>query len=736
MRPDFAALIALSLSFCAHAGDSAPARDGLDPLGRVHLAIGIPDSVDTLKTFVEAEGGFSPGFATYGIAFWLHDPTSGTLTAPTMAGVAVERGLVGDGLLIPWSAWTAGDLAVRSEVCQVQRASPAGDIQVVAARVHLANRGAVPRTVALYAALRGLGPAGGSVGRIAAAAEGDALLVDDHPAIIAGQRSTAGVAATDSVGAAARAGSLPAEASARSPTGQCSGVLRHELTIAAGATQVLSFVCPVLPGRRAVGHDWQPGGKDNYKENAKPNPATGGRLQGDPGLEWYRAVKADALFAEATAFWKGLAKRVTLTVPDPRWAQAWTALVGHTAMFLNEGAPDVAVINYTTFNRDAVYNIAVLENAGVMDLATRAVDYLLAHPFNGRPYPEADNPGQVLWIAGQHYQFTRDQAWLTQAFPRVRKLAGMITWYRGTPPPHHVSMDGDFGAEVPAAKRHAFVLGRCDGNHPEYTEAFDIAGMRAAADLAEAAGHAAEATTWRALAGTLFEQYDRRFGAKLARDYGSYSVQWPCRLYPLDAGKGREQFRNIAAQKPGGWRYFPPAVAHQGLYAGNRAAGGGTVKLHLDQAQMQDWYVLDEGGDSGVGGWANARTTWKAAVAMPHGWAIAEVALLMRDCLAFEDDGRLVVLAGVAAEWFKDPVGMTLANFPTRHGVLDLRYAPAAGGAVLDLGGVKPPAGVTLRWPATLPASFVADGTPVTAEANGDVVLPVGTKRVAITFAP
>lgn len=34
---------------------------GLDPLGKVHIPIGIANSLDTLKTFVEAEGNFSPG---------------------------------------------------------------------------------------------------------------------------------------------------------------------------------------------------------------------------------------------------------------------------------------------------------------------------------------------------------------------------------------------------------------------------------------------------------------------------------------------------------------------------------------------------------------------------------------------------------------------------------------------------------------------------------------------------
>jgi len=64
-----------------------PALRELDPRGQIHLPIGIANTVDTLKTFVEAEGCFSPGFGSYGIYFWLYDRERGKLVSPTMSGV-------------------------------------------------------------------------------------------------------------------------------------------------------------------------------------------------------------------------------------------------------------------------------------------------------------------------------------------------------------------------------------------------------------------------------------------------------------------------------------------------------------------------------------------------------------------------------------------------------------------------------------------------------------------------
>ena len=114
-------------------------RGGLDARGKIHIPIGIADTLDTLKTFVEAEGNFSPGVGSHGIYFWAYDKKTGTLTAPTMDGVPCEHGLAPGGLLIPWSKWEAGDIVVRTEVCHVRRDSNVGQVHVVGARAILTN---------------------------------------------------------------------------------------------------------------------------------------------------------------------------------------------------------------------------------------------------------------------------------------------------------------------------------------------------------------------------------------------------------------------------------------------------------------------------------------------------------------------------------------------------------------------------------------------------------------------
>jgi len=710
----------------------------LDPLGKVHIPIGIANSLDTLKTFVEAEGNFSPGVGSYGVYFWIFDKAAGRLVAPTMDGVNCEHGLADGRYLIPWAKWSAGDIIVKTEICQFKRRYSEQEISVVGARVTLNNTSNETRDVGFYVALRPLGPAGFDVKKLTVSRESDALFVDDHVAIVAKEKpSKAGVLSTDTISELALVGRMADQKQANSQAGDCSGVLYYDLRLSPGSNKTLGFVCPVLPGRRAVGHQWDGVSEWAQFDLAQLNPSSGGTLQPDPGLEYYREINVSSLFAEATEYWKRLTEKIDIDLPDERWEGAFAAIIAHAAMEMNEGAPDVAVVNYNVFNRDGVYVANIFQKSGNIDLAVEAIDYFTKHPFNGRSYPEADNPGQILWAMGQQWQFTQDKEWAQRIYPSARKIAEMIEYYRTTSGPHCVRMDSlDFGPALPEEKRRELKPGRCDGNHPEYTEAFDIAGLYGAAILADAIGESAEAAGWRTLAERLLETYDEKFGRNLGNQYGSYSVLWPCRLYPPDSGGAHEQFREIGGQEPGGWRYFALAKAHQGLLAGNRQAGYITLQRHLDHEQMRGWYAFDEGGKSGSGGWDRVRTTWNGNVAMPHGWAIAEFWLLMRDCLAFENDRHLVLLSGVPSAWFSHQDGIRIEGLPTYFGKLNLLWKPTQSGATLSLDGTaKPPKGFLLRLPKSLGAKVTVNSQMISTLLDGEFILPPETVEVRVTYS-
>ena len=70
----------------------------------------------------------------------------------------------------------------------------------------------------------------------------------------------------------------------------------------------------------------------------------------------------------------------------------------------------------------------------------------------------------------------RNREWLGGIYPQAKQLAELIHYYRTGSGPYWVEMDGlAFGGWLPEARRRRLEPGRCDGFHPEYTEAFDLA---------------------------------------------------------------------------------------------------------------------------------------------------------------------------------------------------------------------------------------------------------------------
>jgi hypothetical protein len=717
-------------------------RNPLDPRGKVHIPIGVANTVDTLKTFVEAEGNFSPGFGSYGVYFWVWDHQTNRLFAPTMDDVPCEHGFAPGGLLIPWSRWKAAETEVTTEVCEVKYPSPAGNLFAVGSRATLKNRASEERKLSFYIAVRPLGAAGFAINEIGTTKR--QIDVDGIVAVWASEDATSQLALpSDTVSAAVMAG-MPASgptfaASASSTNKDASGALRFDITLPANGSKVLTFVCPVLPGRNAVGHAWDGASAWAQLDVATLNPTNAPEklLQPDPGEAWWASLDANKLFAMAEVYWRGISQRSTLKLPDTRWSESFAAIVAHTTLCMNQGAPDVAVVNYNVFNRDAVYLANVYQKSGNSDLSELAIEHFLNHPFNGRVQPEADNPGQILWIMGEHFKFTRDLDWLRRNYHRANKLASMIAYYRTQPEPHWVSdVSLEFGDKLPANARKQLKPGICDGFHPEYTEAFDIAGIRSLMGLSDTIGNDNDSDS-KKLSQPLFGIYTNKFETNLANGYGSYGVLWPTRLYPLENSPANDQFKGIGAQQPTGWRYFPLAKAHQGLLAGNRAAAAETLNAYLSHPQMRGWYALDEGGDSGPGGWNRVRTTWrqgKTSDAMPHGWSSAEFFLLLRDALMFEDGEKLILFAGIPADWFTNPAGILIRDLPTHFGRCTVEYSFNGKGASLMLTGVKPSGGVVLRLPPGEKTKVTVAGAAIERNTNGDFVLPGSFGKVEIGF--
>ncbi len=314
----------------------------LDPRGEIHIPIGIADSLDGLKTVVEPEGVFSPGFASYGIYCWVYDRDEERLYAPTMDDVPVAYGLGAGGTLIPWASWTAGAIQVKTELCATMIGVDAGNAHFTVSRITLTNDSSNTSTVSLYLALRALGPAGGDVPELEVNADGMSLLVDGRLALISvAKPERAGVCAGDFIGEYALQGVMPELTHVLSGDNDCSGALRFSYQLPPGAEHTVEFICPVQPGLRISGQQ-----------------------QPLPPLATYTHYPVRLIFSAVNMYWNALAGLVKLELPDPRWGESFTAIAAHI---------DMGLATHT----DATI-IKVLQQSGQVELADEANNRLVS----------------------------------------------------------------------------------------------------------------------------------------------------------------------------------------------------------------------------------------------------------------------------------------------------------------------------------------------------------------------
>jgi hypothetical protein len=140
------------------------------------------------------------------------------------------------------------------------------------------------------------------------------------------------------------------------------------------------------------------------------------------------------------------------------------------------------------------------------------------------------------------------------------------------------------------------------------------------------------------------------------------------------------------------WPYGGLELAHDFLFLGMQPQLQQVLGYTLAHQTAPGLFAWAEGVDP-KGGFGEGD--------MPHGWAAAELVNLVHDMLAYEQDGQLIVGAGVPPEWKGKP--FSAHGLPTQFGNLDLDVS--ADGAV-RVSGVTPPKGAVLRFP--FPAHLAA----------------------------
>jgi len=205
------------------------------------------------------------------------------------------------------------------------------------------------------------------------------------------------------------------------------------------------------------------------------------------------AQSFDTRLAETRQFWRQkLAPAGRWHLPEPRIDEMVRAGLLHLDLITYGLEPDGPLIptigDYTAIGSESSPIIQFMDSMGWHDTARRAIGYFLEKQhddgfmqnFNGYML----ETGAVLWTMGEHYRYTRDEAWLREVKPRMLKACRYLQAWRarnqnGTKGDGYGMLDGK--TADPEDPYRSFML-----NGYAYLGWSRVAEMLAASDPAEA----------------------------------------------------------------------------------------------------------------------------------------------------------------------------------------------------------------------------------------------------------
>jgi hypothetical protein len=152
-----------------------------------------------------------------------------------------------------------------------------------------------------------------------------------------------------------------------------------------------------------------------------------------------RDVSFEEQLRACRAFWRSrLTQSAAIRLPDRRLTQMAQAGVLHLDLInygVDPSGPLTPAIGiYTAIGSESSPIIQFLDSMGLHDTARRALEFFLAkqHPngfmqnFGGYML----ETGAVLWSLGEHYRYTRDDAWVRRITPNVLRACDYLLQWR------------------------------------------------------------------------------------------------------------------------------------------------------------------------------------------------------------------------------------------------------------------------------------------------------------------
>jgi hypothetical protein len=659
-----------------------------------HVILGVPSSQEAFKTPVEPGNSFSPGIGSYGVSTWIF--TRGQLHAPEEKPLAELRwSFIETQIPVLVSRWKAGVIEVTSRLFSDGDAEMSDIKDYFAVELH--NPTSSPVELTFYVAVRSFGAAGSGI-KALAWQEGK-VAINGAPALYASQAPSAfgavsyAESGTD-VSVLLKTGSLPSAMSVTDDSTWASGALAYEVSLSPGETRHFDFVAHVHANHH------------KFKWLTPPD----------------QHISVDQKQKEFAARWKAN-QQITLDLPDKRFSEAFFAQLTHMLMFTVNDEPRISPVSYPLWwLRDGAYIVTALDKGGYYDFAGRAAKGVAHLDAFGGFGAEGDGPSEGIWMLSEHYLLTGSLDYLRDAYPHIERKADLLIRMLHTDKPilrpsgfrtagMMLSPDSDI---MCLAANDGLIMGRMDGHFPIlWINAFAYFGLRRAAMCAAALGMDGSRFTQEAdaLQATLRRRTPELFGKN---DRDTNSAFWPTGWASREDENiqhGFEHFWNTS-RFPNGvytrdtmWTYFEAGQAHNYLIYGQPDRAWITIEYFLRDHIAPGLYTYSESNtdENTSFQWQRTRGWDFIHYVTPHAWTAAEVFLLLRDCLAREEDGKLIIGSGIPQSWLGK--AFSVERLPTYFGELSFHYDP--DGQTLDVQVERqPPNGIEVRFPASLPVRY------------------------------
>jgi len=681
------------------------------------------------EALVSSDGAIAPHADSPIVEAWLYNPASGQIVSGAQVGA--QFSLVEDSLPIPQWSWEAEGVVVSNVAFQDSRDG------ALRWRVTAQNDSDISRELLLLVAVRPLALNEAIAPIYAIGTQGRRRLwVNGDPFMIASrQPEKTGVGSLDQTMEAVQRGSVPESTVLEcNPDGKGSGALVYSLRIGAGDSTSFHFAFP-------------PAGGATFPR---------ARVDGEKRL------------VETVGMWRRATDQVTLSLPDDHIADARRASIGYLLLALDPKAPRPGPLAHDSFwIRDAAYiGLALLQNGHSDAVKAYIPEVFDAQEADGRIPPirgddipwdvdEWDAQGQAIFLVSSYYRYTDDLDTLNTWYPALRKSAQFIAALRDSEP----DTEGPARGLLPPSKS-AEDLGRVE-RHYYWDDFWAVVGLEEAAFAARELGETEDAA-WMmaeadALRDAIVDSVESVMGAEppyipgaveevesSAMARGTVPVLWPVRVLspanPLLERSFDHYYQRWIAPDQGGfrhrqgqfWPYGGLELAHAYLRLGREDV------LH----EILGW-ALENQTLAGTFAWAeqvNPETGGFSGGDMPHAWAAASYATLVREMLISENDGALELFMGVPDWWLEAEESITLENAPTHFGALNLRTKSTVrrsdsgwdGVLTLEVSGAEPPEG--FRW--QLPEVPVqVDGPPGTRMDGHQLSIPTTGGAIQLLFA-